>query len=174
MKRNIITITVIFVLVGIALYTNVLKGNGTNVMRPEEGFKAPELELASLDNRNFNLDQMDKPVLLNFWASWCGPCREEAPALVKMYNKYKGQVEFLAIDLTTGDQLDNVKEFVNTYHYSFPVLLDPKGIVADRYQVRAIPTSFFIDKNKRIVKIAKGMQTDQEFDKNIQALLSHK
>ena len=174
MKRNILIIIIVFVLAGIALYTNVVNKNGSNVTRAEEGFKAPEIELTSLDNQKYTLSTINKPIVLNFWASWCGPCKIEAPSLVKMYKKYKDQVEFLAVDLTANDQLDNVKSFVGQYQFTLPVLLDQDGKVADRYQVRAIPTTFLIDKDKRIVKVAKGLHKEEEFEQMIQDLLSRK
>ncbi|HJV46576.1 MAG TPA: TlpA disulfide reductase family protein [Bacillota bacterium] len=174
MKRNIFIIIIIFVLAGIALYTNVIDKSSTNVTRPEVGFKAPEIELTSLDNQKYKISKINKPIVLNFWASWCGPCKIEAPSLVKMHQKYKDRVEFLAVNLTANDQLDNVKGFVEQYQFSLPVLLDQDGKVADQYQVRAIPTTFLIDKDKHIVKVVKGLHKEEDFEQMIQELLSGK
>jgi len=119
---------------------------------PEEGFTAPGFTLQNLNGSPVNLgDFRGKVVLLNFWASWCGPCKKEIPALKRLYQVRKGpDFEILAVSLdrTAGDK---VASFVNANQMEFPILLNPDGDIGGRYWVRGIPTSFLLDK-KGIVK----------------------
>ena len=119
---------------------------------PEEGFTAPGFTLQNLNGSPVNLgDFRGKVVLLNFWASWCGPCKKEIPALKRLYQVRKGpDFEILAVSLdrTAGDK---VASFVNANQMEFPILLNPDGDMGGRYWVRGIPTSFLLDK-KGIVK----------------------
>ncbi|WJH34515.1 TlpA family protein disulfide reductase [Paenibacillus sp. CC-CFT747] len=90
---------------------------------------------------------------MNFWASWCGPCEAEAPDLMRIYDKLKDKLDIYAVNVTKGDNLKEVKEFLDQYPYPFPVLLDKEGKAAELYQVQVIPTSFLVDRNGVIVDV---------------------
>jgi len=89
-------------------------------------------------------DFRGKSVMINFWATWCGPCRAEIPAMVELYNERRDQgFEILAINV--GESAGSVAGFVERFDMRFPVLLDPTGKVAVAYTVRGMPTSVFVD-----------------------------
>jgi thiol-disulfide isomerase/thioredoxin len=131
---------------------------------PEEGFIAPGFTLQNLSGTSVNLnDFRGRVVLLNFWATWCGPCRKEIPALEKLYQAKKGPgFEILAVSLDKTSQ-DKVASFVNSNQMEFPILLNPDGDVGGRYWVRGIPTSFLLDKQGIIKwKVVGGREWDSE------------
>ncbi len=147
MKRAL-GIVVILVLTILAVYQNNQTKTGSPDQMPKVGFNAPHFSLLSMDRQAFEVKgQRDKPVILNFWASWCGPCRQEAPALKAIYEKYQDRLDFYAINLTSDDDLESAKAFVNEFNLPFPVLLDETGSVSKQYQVSSIPTTYFIDAN---------------------------
>ncbi|SMB98726.1 Peroxiredoxin [Thermanaeromonas toyohensis ToBE] len=120
---------------------------GKGEVRPEVGYLAPDFSLPDLQGRVITLSQLKgKPVFLNFWASWCPPCRVEMPEIQEFFKKYKGKVEVVAVNLTSSEKSPaEVKKFLETNGYTFPVVLDTKGIAENYYLVRAIPTSYLVD-----------------------------
>ncbi len=117
---------------------------------------APGFQLPNLDGQTIALsDFRGKPVMLNFWATWCGPCRVEMPYIQQVYDERSGDgLVVLAIDI--GESPAKVKEFMQDYGLTFPVLLDVKTEVAKQYNIRAIPTTFFIDPDGGIRDIGIG------------------
>ncbi len=122
-----------------------------NLAPPAEGAQvgnlAPDFQLQSLDGKVVSLSELrGSPVMLNFWATWCPPCRNEMPYIQQIYEEWSGKgLVLLAIDI--GESSSTVKEFVQSYELSFPVLLDIKEDVAQIYNITGIPTTFFIDKD---------------------------
>jgi len=113
----------------------------------QEGELAPDFQLQNLDGKTVALkDFRGKTVLLNFWASWCSPCRAEMPYLQQIYEEWSDR-EFVLLTVNIGESPARVKEFLETNNLSLPVFLDAKKNVAQKYNVTAIPTSFFVDKN---------------------------
>ena len=129
---------------------------------PQEGFLAPNFSLQDLSGKPVSLgDFKGKVVLLNFWASWCGPCKIEIPALKRLYQlrKEKG-FEILAVSMDRVS-VSKIASFVAGNEMSFPVLVNPQGDVGGGYWVRAIPTSFLLDKKGVIRwKVVGGKQWD--------------
>ncbi|MHB1160860.1 MAG: TlpA family protein disulfide reductase [Chloroflexota bacterium] len=125
-------------------------GQSSGATRPDVGPKvgnlAPDFALKGLDGQTVRLSEMrGKPVLINFWATWCPPCRQEMPDLEKAYQKYKGQgVLFLGVDKQEDEE--TVRKFVQQNRYSWTFLLDSDGRVANSYWVSGIPTSYFVDR----------------------------
>lgn len=116
----------------------------------EIGQKAPEFTLETLDGTKVSLqDLKGKKVLLNFWASWCKPCKDEMPHMQKVYEKYNHQnVEILAINLTIGkEKPEDAKAFAEELGLTFPILLDKEGKIGDLYKIIPLPTSYFIDED---------------------------
>jgi peroxiredoxin len=112
---------------------------------PEAGKPAPDFTLRSLDGEVVSLgDFRGQTVVLNFWATWCGPCRREFPEFVEAYerNKDRGLV-ILAVNLRENTQ--SVREFASDFGATFPVLLDADGSVASQYRLRGLPVTWFID-----------------------------
>lgn len=124
---------------------------------PHAGFQAPDFELETLDGATVLLsDLRGQAVIINLWASWCPPCRAEMPALQKVYEEHQERVAVLAINATNQDDLDSVKEFTQSNELTFPILLDKNGAVARSYQLRSLPTSFFIDPEGMIQEVVIG------------------
>ncbi|RNB91659.1 TlpA family protein disulfide reductase [Brevibacillus fluminis] len=164
---------VFVLLVGFTVYTNMNKSMAVVAeQKPTVGYSAPHFSLVGLDGQTYKVGgKREKPLVINFWASWCGPCKEEAPDLAKMYNKYKGQVDFYAVNSTSNDQLADAKKFVETFNLPFPIPMDEKGEVSKQYQIMAFPTTFFVDKNGMIVHQVLGMLDEEELEKQLKKLL---
>lgn len=178
--------TLLFIVIAV-LWTITLNMNGAKEQNPtakgaanqsqkEElpriGFKAPGFKLKALDEKEYSLETLEgKPVVINFWASWCGPCRLEAPELVKLYEKYKNQLEIYAINLTFNDSIEGAKAFSDEYDFTFPVLLDTDGLVGKRYQVQAIPTTFFVNEKGIVVDQVTGLAQPDDLEGKFLKLL---
>jgi len=119
---------------------------------PQAGFLAPDFELKDLQGNSHKLSNyLGKPIMVNFWASWCKPCQVEMPAIQKLYQKYNPDIVFLAVNSTKQDSLSGVSGFVEANHLDFPVLLDPENSVNSIYRIQALPTTYFIN-SKGIIK----------------------
>jgi len=129
-----------------------------HITAAQQDFMAPEFSLQTLDGKTVTLsDLRGQAILVNFWATWCPPCKAEMPAMQKIYDDYKDQnFTILAINMTHQDEVGNIPDFLNRYGLSFPVLLEESGQVAKTYQVRSLPTSFFIDPDGIIQDIVIG------------------
>jgi cytochrome c biogenesis protein CcmG/thiol:disulfide interchange protein DsbE len=121
------------------------------------GTKAPLLSLEDLNGKKSELKQYrGKVVFLNFWATWCGPCREEMPSIEKLYKQFKDKdFVFLTISVDYAGIIP-VKDFIEKHRYTFPVLIDPKCETLDLFEVKGIPTTFLIDKKGVIIGKAVG------------------
>ena len=108
--------------------------------------EAPDFTLENLEGNDVTLSSLrGKVVLLNFWATWCGPCRVEMPSIEEMYEMFEDeQFEILAIDVQESRRA--VRQFIDKNEYTFPVLLDTNGRVGSIYGARSIPTTYLIDK----------------------------
>ncbi|GAB6156709.1 redoxin domain-containing protein [Desulfosporosinus burensis] len=114
----------------------------------KKGNLAPDFELRSVDGKAIKLSSLrGKKVIVNFWATWCPPCRLEMPEMEKFYTKNKNEgIEILAVNLTKAEKSRaDVPSFMEAYGITFPVLLDENGDAARLYDVSSIPASFIID-----------------------------
>jgi len=136
-------------LMGISLVIVQVRGSrAAPEIRPEVGYLAPDFTLPSLDGQTVRLSDFrgKKAIFLNFWATWCIPCRQEMPTMDKAYQEYKSRdLEVLAISLDAGSK-SVVKNFMQELKLDFPVLLDPDMEVLRLYRMVGIPASFLIDK----------------------------
>jgi cytochrome c biogenesis protein CcmG, thiol:disulfide interchange protein DsbE len=125
---------------------------------PRSGFLAPDFTLETADGRAISLSSLrGQPVLLNIWASWCGPCRAEMPAIERVFQEYKVKgLNILAINATSQDQISQALSFVRENNLTFPILFDEQGDVNRQYNVQALPTTFFIDANGIIKEVVIG------------------
>jgi peroxiredoxin len=124
---------------------------------PIAGHPAPDFALPTLDGEIVRLsDFKGKPVLLNFWATWCGPCRAEFPDFQKAAVDNAGTLVIIGINNTSTDQKDQVPAFVEEFGVTYPIVLDETGETAKAYGILGLPTSIFIDRNGNINEVFTG------------------
>lgn len=132
------------------------------------GTKAPSFALEGLDGDQYEVGgNREKVLLLNFWASWCEPCKEEAPDLVKLAERYQDKLDIYAVNVTLYDKLDQVKAFVEEYGYTFPVLLDENEKIYRQFGGVAFPTNVLIDRDGVIREIIIGTVDPKDLDAKI-------
>jgi cytochrome c biogenesis protein CcmG/thiol:disulfide interchange protein DsbE len=115
---------------------------------PTQVLVGPRVSLASLRGR---------PVIVHFWASWCGPCLKEAPELAQLSSELHGRATLVGVDWS--DSVASARTFVRKHHWTFPVLVDHDGSVGNRYDLAGLPSTFVLDRQGRIVKRLIGPQT---------------
>lgn len=123
-------------------------------------------------NRVSTADLSGKPVILNFWATWCPPCRGELPAFDKLYRQYGNEVSFMMIDLTDGyrETVEGVKKFISENGYTFPVYYDTEGSAAEAYNVSSIPFTVAVGRNGNIVGTHLGAMSEAALEKLIKTV----
>lgn len=135
---------------------------------------APDFTLKTLDGKEVKLsDYRGKKVILNFWATWCPPCKAEIPHMEKYYKSSakNDNVEILAVNLTKSDKdEDYIKDFVKSYDMTYPVLLDTEGKQQEQYEIVTIPTTYFIDTKGKIQKNITGPMDQEMMKKTIDAI----
>lgn len=127
---------------------------------PQLGYPAPDFTLDDLEGRSIALSELQgRPVLLNFWASWCPPCRAEMPDLQDFHTRYGDQVTVLGINW--AEDLETVRAFLERYGITYPNVLDPQGRAFVMYRLTGLPTSFFLDEQGIIRGVWLGpLRTD--------------
>ena len=125
---------------------------------PQVGFQAPDFTLTTLQGDTLRLsDLRGRAVILNFWASWCPPCKAEMPAMQRVYADYADQgLTIVAVNFTANDPRPNVEAFVARYGLTFPIPLDEGGQVFATYRVYSLPTTFFVGPDGVIRDIVVG------------------
>jgi cytochrome c biogenesis protein CcmG/thiol:disulfide interchange protein DsbE len=144
---------------------------------PQVGFLAPSFTLRELAGQTVNLsDYQGQVVLVNFWASWCPPCRAEMPAIQKLYQTYQSQgLVVLAIDASNQDRLDAMKTFLGSFTHSYAILLDTNGEVNRLYAVSFLPTTFFIGRDGIIRdQVVGGPLTIAGLSTRVEAMLQER
>lgn len=119
---------------------------------PQKVLQGPPVTLAALKG---------KPVLIDFWASWCEPCREEAPEIAHLQRSLAGSAAIVGIDYT--DREAGARAFIHKYGWTFPVLSDPDGIYGARYGFSGLPTAVVLDRNSGISATLRGPQSLADF-----------
>lgn len=136
------------------------------------GEPAPDFTLRDLAGQSVTLSSFrgKKAVYMDFWATWCGPCKAALPGLQDLSDKFKDEgLEVVTID--QGESLEQVRYFIDRKHYSFRVLLDSDNAVGDTYGVRGIPTAVLVDKRGVVQSISVGnMSSEDEIRKRVQRL----
>lgn len=156
-----LTYTIILIL-GLAWIFVSADKTGTStaglIPAPQQGFLAPDFELKTTTGKTIRLsDLRGQGVLVNLWATWCPPCRAEMPAIEKIYNEYKDDgLVVLAVNMTYQDTFSNIGPFADEYALTFPILLDETGGVGSAYQLRSLPSSFFINREGIINEVVIG------------------
>ncbi len=129
-----------------------------DIAAPQAGFRAPDFSLKTPAGETYTLSALKgQAVLINIWATWCPPCRAEMPAIQALYEEYSPQgLVVLGVNSTIQDEPLKIAPFVEEYGLTFPILLDETGEVTRVYEVRALPSSFFIDRQGRIHEVVIG------------------
>ncbi|BBI33156.1 redoxin domain-containing protein [Cohnella abietis] len=162
------------ILVAVLLVGGYAIGNSlfTKSVVLKKGEKAPSFKLAGLDNQVHELENYaGKPLILNFWGTFCPPCRNEMPALQKQYDKWKGQgLELVGINLSE-DRL-TVESFARQVGVSFPILLDKDKKTEKKYGLKQYPTTFFITATGKIQEVViGGLLTEEEIETRVERLM---
>lgn len=139
--------------------------------RPISG-AAPSVTLDSFAGKRFTLNPSEKDAtLLVFWASWCGPCIMEIPALIRLHEKYSGSsVQVVSINVDEPEKLDQARSLAKKYGINYPTLIGSETTMRD-WSVQALPTSFLIGKDGRIREKLQGLRSAEELEAKVQALL---
>ncbi len=136
---------------------------------PEKGARAPDFTLEDLDGNLIRLsDLRGRVVLVNFWATWCGPCRFEMPAFQARFEQLQPELAILAVDF--DEPRDQVLAFAQEFGLTFNVLLDPGAEVQDLYRVRGYPSSVFVEQNGVIQIVHIGIMTESQLDGYLEQL----
>ncbi len=174
-RRKMIQMIVLAMFVALCLYTVW----STVLDQPSELYdsyelmdkQVPNVTLQGLDGKQYKLsDFRGKPVMLNFWASWCGPCRAEMPLLNKQYEAAKAK-GLVVLGINLSENVQTVKGFVKEYKLTFPILLDNDSTAADRFGIDPIPTTFFVDKEGIVQDLHIGELDKETLDEYIKQIM---
>ena len=143
--------------------------------KPTQPPKATDFTVTDVNGTPVSLsDFAGKPVILNFWASWCGPCKSEMPDFNDAYNEYKDKIVFMMVNLTDGVQetVESASSYIKDAGYSFDIYFDTETDAAMAYNVYSVPTTYFINSDGNIVTYAKGAINYQTLKKGIDMIYS--
>ncbi len=160
----------------LATNSQTTKVSGATNDETDSQSKMPDFTVYDIQGNSVKLsDFLGEPVVLNFWASWCGPCKSEMPAFQEAYEKYGEDVVFLMVNMTDGYQetVEAAAEFIKNSEYTFSVYFDSNSEAATAYGVRSIPTTYFIDAYGEGVAWANGALDQQNLEKGIGMILSN-
>jgi len=134
---------------------------------------APDFTLKSNSGKNIKLSELrGQVVMINFWASWCGPCRQEMPLLDQLYQRYQ-PMGFTLLGVNVEEDSGAADKILKEIPVSFPVLYDNKSKVSESYQVQAMPSTFLIDRDGKLRYLHKGYRpgTEEDYQKQIRELI---
>jgi len=134
---------------------------------------APDFTLRTMGGPNMRLaEQRGRVVMINFWATWCGPCRQEMPQLSKLYDKYRGS-GFVLMGVNVDDDVRNATEVAAKLAVSFPVLLDTDKAVSKLYDLSTMPSTVLVDRDGKVRYLHRGYLAGYEdtYDKQVRELL---
>lgn len=140
---------------------------------PTIGNLAPDFNLTTLDGETVNLEDLrGRPVVLNYWVTWCIPCRDEMPTIEALHQEYGDDgLIVLSVNGTRQDALSDVEQLIGDMGLSFPVLLDQREDVYNSYRILFMPTSFFIDAHGIIQDIVLGSTNEEGFRSRVEKLV---
>lgn len=132
--------------------------------------QAPNVTILDASGKEVQLQSLvGKPIILNFWASWCPPCKAEMPDFEAAYKKYGTDIQFMMVNMTDGgrETIATAEKYIASQGYSFPIYFDTKQEAAIEYGVSAIPTTYFINAQGHIIAYAAGAITAQHLEQGI-------
>ena len=136
----------------------------------DSAIQAPNVTILDASGKEVQLQSLvGKPIILNFWASWCPPCKQEMPDFEAAYKKYGTDIQFMMVNMTDGgrETIATAEKYIASQGYSFPVYFDTKQEAAIEYGVSAIPTTYFINAQGHIIAYAAGAITAQHLEQGI-------
>ena len=149
----------------------VVAGTASSAIAPQAA--APDFTLHAMGGPNLRLkEQRGRVVMVNFWATWCGPCRQEMPQLNRLYEKYKGS-GFVLLGVNVDDDVSKAAEVATKLGVTFPVLLDTDKAVSKLYDLSTMPSTVIIDRDGKVRYVHRGYLTGYEdnYEKQIRELL---
>ncbi|HEY8462859.1 MAG TPA: TlpA disulfide reductase family protein [Bacillota bacterium] len=171
--KKLLVLGAIVLLITVLVWQNTSSGNAEVKAGTKVGNRVLDFELTGLDGKKVKLTEViakNRVTLVNFWATWCPPCRAELPELNRFYQRYsQQQIALLGVNLQ--EEPSQVKSFVKKHRVIFPVLTDPAGQVARIYNVYAIPVTFIIDQQGIIRQIVEGATTLKVLQSKVEAVL---
>ncbi len=148
---------------------------GTSPSQEPEAITAPDFVVQNQSGESVKLsDYFGKPIVLNFWATWCGPCKSELPAFDAAYHSYGDRAEFLFVNLTDGQRetVEVVEEFLAANDYTFPVYYDTMTSAANVYSVYGVPVTYFIHADGTVQDAFMGAMSADQLEQYLQKLLA--
>ncbi len=164
--RKILLIGIVVVLAAVGLWF-ALTANNQKAKQPAESANPVSFTLPDMEGKNIAVGMPGEITIINFWATWCPPCRSEMPELDRFAQNHK-EVALYAVNIQ--EYSDKVKEFMQKNNYSLHVLMDKDGTIAKKFQITAIPTTIVIDKNGNIKYRKSGGVTQAELESVIKNL----
>ena len=168
-----IGVAIVLIVVGVGSLLWMGQQSATSASQPTTptGATAPDFALLSPEGREISLsDYAGQVILINWWATWCPPCKAEMPAINAFYEAHQAD-GFVVLAVNSQEGASTVKDFIQHNGFTFPILLDSQGQVMDRYHVRALPTSFIIDRHRVIQHIQTGEISPQQLEAIVEPLL---
>lgn len=173
-----IIIFAVFLIVAVILYNSLsekyVPQDSLQQEEVKEKIPAPDISVFDKRGEEIKLSSYNgKPVVMNFWATWCGPCRAELPAFQTMYDKYGEKIQFFMVNLTDGieETKEEVDFFISDGGYTFPVFYDLNQSAAYAYSVSSVPLTVFIDKEGNIKNMRVGAMNEQMLSHYIDELI---
>jgi cytochrome c biogenesis protein CcmG/thiol:disulfide interchange protein DsbE len=175
MKKMFLIIILAFSVIAFCVDKNDSKVNSGNnaitVVNPDDS-KAPDFSLKSFDGKTVKLsDYKGKVIIIDFWATWCPPCRKGIPDLVSIQNEYKNDVVIIGISLDGEKTLKDVPGFVKSYGINYPIVYGDEKVVAAYGGIEGIPTAFVVDKKGNVVDKHVGLVPKDTYVNKIKELL---
>lgn len=177
--KLIVTLLALVIIIGggVLLYQNLQDQVSLDDLTPTETAgenAAPDFTVTDAAGNEVKLsDFRGTPVIINFWASWCGPCKSEMPHFQAAYEEYGDEIQFLMVNMSTafGDTVADAEAILTDGGYTFPVYYDTNAECAYGYGINGIPVSVFIDFNGNIVSSKTGMISEADLERRILSIL---
>ncbi len=171
-RKHVVSIGIITIIIVVIAFIELSKPKDNLIASDNKstgitiGKTAPDFELETVEGKKAKLsDYRGKKVILNFWASWCPPCKEEMPEFQRIYRENKDKLVVVGVNLQ--ESRENVEAFIEKIGITFPILFDPNSLVKDMYNVFTQPVTYFIDESGKIVDKKFGPLTSEEINEKI-------